>query len=190
MYFKLWFYYCNHPSGEEVWEKLLHCTMLGGSYVLMVYKYMYSASYYPGKFQSYCSVPHIRPPFCNLSATRKRRGGLYAGSDILSREYAPSSGATPRWWRRNIVLQTNRSWRSALATNSVVPVPRAPETRWSRSTDRGWPQRRQWVCPFNVLLLTDTTRLRSRLRSTVNSLAALGRWLHSCVATGTLNLTV
>ena len=32
------------------------------------------------------------------------------------------------------------------------------ETRWSRSTDRGWPQRRQRVCPFNVLLLTDTTR--------------------------------
>jgi len=33
-----------------------------------------------------------------------------------------------------------------------------PETRWSRSTDRGWPQRRQWrfpstlrVFPFNVL---------------------------------------
>ena len=49
------------------------------------------------------------------------------------------------------------SCRSALATSS--------ETRWSRSTDRGWPQRRQRrfpsiprVCPFNVLLLIDTTR--------------------------------
>jgi len=40
---------------------------------------------------TYRSVPHIRPPFCNLRASRKRRGGLYAGSDILSREYAPSS---------------------------------------------------------------------------------------------------
>ena len=37
----------------------------------------------------YRSVPHIRPLFCNLSASRKRKGGLYAGSDILSREYAP-----------------------------------------------------------------------------------------------------
>ena len=59
------------------------------------------------------------------------------------------------------LIQTNRSYRSALATNSVVP--RALETRWS--TDRGWPQRRQRrfpsilrVCPFNVLLLIDTTR--------------------------------
>jgi len=24
----------------------------------------------------------VSPPFCNLSASRKRRGGLYAGSDI------------------------------------------------------------------------------------------------------------
>ena len=40
---------------------------------------------------TYRSVPHIRPPFCNLSASRKR--GLYAGSDILSCEYVPSSGA-------------------------------------------------------------------------------------------------
>jgi len=28
----------------------------------------------------------------------KRRGSLYAGSDILSREYAPSSGAKSRCW--------------------------------------------------------------------------------------------
>ena len=46
----------------------------------------------------YRSVPHIRPLFCNLSASRKHMGGLYAGSDILSREYAPSSSATPRCW--------------------------------------------------------------------------------------------
>ena len=44
----------------------------------------------------YHTIPHIRSPFCNLSASRKCRGGLYAGSDILSREYAPSPGATPR----------------------------------------------------------------------------------------------
>ena len=38
------------------------------------------------------------PPFCNLHASRKRGGGgLYAGSVILSREYAHSSeaGLTP-----------------------------------------------------------------------------------------------
>jgi len=83
--------------------------------------------------------------------------------EVLSREYAPSSGATPRCWHKNVILQTDRSCRSALATDSVVP--RAPETRWWRSTDRGWLQRRQRrfpsiprVCPFNVLLLIDTTR--------------------------------
>ena len=61
----------------------------------------------------YRSVPHIRPPFCNLSASRKRRGGLYAGSDILSHEYAPSSGATPRCWHRTLyyrLLVCYRSW--------------------------------------------------------------------------------
>ena len=58
----------------------------------------------------YRSVPHIRPPFCNLNASRKHRGGLYAGSDILSREYAPFSGATTRCWH-NIILQTDRSCR-------------------------------------------------------------------------------
>jgi len=36
------------------------------------------------------------PLFCNLSISRKCRGGIYAGSDILSHEYASSSGATPR----------------------------------------------------------------------------------------------
>ena len=37
----------------------------------------------------YRSVPQIRPPFCNLSLSTKRRGGLYAGCDIFSRDYAP-----------------------------------------------------------------------------------------------------
>jgi len=53
---------------------------------------------------------------------------------------------------------TDRSCRTALATSS--------EARWSRSTDRGWPQRRQRrfpsiprVCPFNVLLLIDADML-------------------------------
>ena len=99
------------------------------------------------------------PRFATLTLVESVGGAYnYAGSDILSREYAPSSGATrtPRCWH-NIILQTDRSCRFALATSS--------ETRWSRSTDRGWPQRRQRrfssiprVCPFNVLLLIDTTR--------------------------------
>ena len=57
----------------------------------------------------------------------------------------------------DVANMTDRSSRSALTTSS--------ETRWSRSTDRGWPQRRQrrfpsipWVCHFNVRLLIDTTR--------------------------------
>ena len=36
----------------------------------------------------YRSVPQIRPPFCNLSLGTKRTGGLYAGCDNFSREYA------------------------------------------------------------------------------------------------------
>ena len=37
----------------------------------------------------YRSVPQIRPPFCNLSLSTKRRGGLCAGCDDFSRDYAP-----------------------------------------------------------------------------------------------------
>ena len=36
----------------------------------------------------YRSVPQIRPPFCNFSFSTKRRGGLYAGCDNFSRDYA------------------------------------------------------------------------------------------------------
>ena len=71
--------------------------------------------------------------------------------------------AVPRLDVDRNILFPDESCRSALATNSVVR--RAPERRWSRLTDRGWPQRRQRrfptilrVCPFNVLLLIDTTR--------------------------------
>ena len=49
----------------------------------------------------YRSVAHIRPPFCNLSPSRKRRG-LLCGIWHLSCEYAPSSGATSRCWHRNM----------------------------------------------------------------------------------------
>jgi len=64
--------------------------------------------------------------------------------------------------------------RSAFGTNSVV---RAPETRWSRSTDRGWLQRRErgFVLSHDVLLLTDTTR---KYACSANFLAVLWRyWL-------------
>ena len=40
----------------------------------------------------YRSVPQIRPPFCNLRLSRKRRGGLYVGCDNFSRDYALPSG--------------------------------------------------------------------------------------------------
>ena len=41
---------------------------------------------------TYRSVPQIRPPFCNLSLSTKRRGGLYTGCDNFSRDYALPSG--------------------------------------------------------------------------------------------------
>ena len=44
--------------------------------------------------RKYRSVSQIRPPFCNLSPSTKRRGGLYAGCDNFSRDYAlPSDKA-------------------------------------------------------------------------------------------------
>ena len=36
----------------------------------------------------YRSVPQIRPPFCKLNLSTKRLGGLYAGCDNFSRDYA------------------------------------------------------------------------------------------------------
>ena len=97
------------------------------------------------------SVPHIRPPFCNLSASWKCKGGLY---DILSREYAPSSGAMPRCWHRNIYYRPIEAGSTLICLHFSCP----PETQWSRLTDRGWPYPRQRrfpstprVCPFNVL---------------------------------------
>ena len=39
----------------------------------------------------YRSVPQIRPPSRNLSLSTKRRGGLYAGCEDFSRDYAPPS---------------------------------------------------------------------------------------------------
>ena len=42
--------------------------------------------------QTYRSVLQIRPPFCNLSLSTKRRGGLYTGCDNFSRDYAFPSG--------------------------------------------------------------------------------------------------
>ena len=41
------------------------------------------------------SVPQIRPPFCNLSLSTKCRGGLYAGCDDFSRDYAPPPPPPP-----------------------------------------------------------------------------------------------
>ena len=54
-----------------------------GHYIVCVYMWMYR------------SVLQVRPPFCNLSLSIKHRGGLYAGCDILSRDYALPSGAPP-----------------------------------------------------------------------------------------------
>jgi len=42
------------------------------------------------------------PLFATLALV-KSVGGLICGTDILSHKYAPSSGATPRCWHRNII---------------------------------------------------------------------------------------
>ena len=44
----------------------------------------------------YRSVPQIRPPFCNLSLSTKRREGLYTGCDDFSRDYAPPTSGTDK----------------------------------------------------------------------------------------------
>ena len=38
----------------------------------------------------YCSVPQIRPPFCNLSLSTKRRGGAYTRDATISLAITPS----------------------------------------------------------------------------------------------------
>ena len=43
------------------------------------------------------SVPQISSPFCNISLSTKRRGGLYAGCDDFSRDYALPSGTGKAW---------------------------------------------------------------------------------------------
>ena len=43
----------------------------------------------------YHSAPQIHPPFCNLSLSTNRKGGLYVGCDIFSRDYTLPSGAPP-----------------------------------------------------------------------------------------------
>ena len=48
-------------------------------------------------FSMYRSVPQIRPPFCNLSLSTKRRGGLYTGCDDFSRDYALPSSTGKAW---------------------------------------------------------------------------------------------
>ena len=91
-------------------------------------------------------MPPVLQPY---HYSRKRREGLYAGSDILSREYPPLPG--PR-------LDGDTSSVEADSTPIFLRFSRPPETQWSRSTDRGWPQCRRWhflstprACPFNVL---------------------------------------
>ena len=54
-----------------------------------------------------------------------------AGSDILSRKYAPTSGATPRC--SNIILQTDPE---AGSTRSYTGLSRPPETRIPFGQDR------------------------------------------------------
>ena len=60
-----------------------------------IFRSAHSVLYLP--MQNIVSRIKLCPTFCNLSASQKCRWGLYAGSDILSHVYAPSSEATPRY---------------------------------------------------------------------------------------------
>ena len=104
-------------------------------------------------------VSRIYAPHFATSVLVESMGGgdLYAGSDILSCEYAPSSSPTPRCWHGSIILQTNRSWFNT-DLPSLLSFSGNSNTFWSRLTDKGWPQHTQrhfpstpQVCPFNVL---------------------------------------
>ena len=117
---------CHGDEGgkslRQYWDQTSHLTFCVAKKVAVARSWLYSQYHISlGPFQNmpltylsdtlphfntphtYLSdtLPHFNTPHTYLSGTcvvasRKRRGGLYAGSDILSREYAPSSGATPR----------------------------------------------------------------------------------------------
>ena len=99
--------------------------------------------------------------FATLALVKSIGGEAY----MWDLTYAPSSGATPRCWHRNIILQTNRSWFNT-DLPSLLSFSGNSNTFWSRLTDKGWPQHTQrhfpstpQVCPFNVLYIysIDTT---------------------------------
>jgi len=74
-------------------------------------------------WHSHAIVSCIYDPVCNLSASRKslcRGGGLYAGSDFLSREYAPSFGAKPRCLHRDIYYRPIKLVRQSAFASLVL----------------------------------------------------------------------
>ena len=137
------------------------------------------------------------PRFFNLSASRKRRGGLYAGSENLSREYAPSSGATPRCLHRtlyyglfNSLLQKLIRQRSALAFLVVQKLDDQDRlTEVSHSVDGGIFQALRWFV-LSMCYSIDTTSGHVCDRSSANSLAGLwmlASFLYCHSTTETLN---
>ena len=87
---------------QEIYEKTWVCGGCWFLQVLMVtfYNQFWFASTWMVEFQlnnlnNTVVSRKYAPPFCNLSLSTKRRGGLYTGSDIFSRDYAIYSGAPP-----------------------------------------------------------------------------------------------
>ena len=56
-----------------------------------IYLFLFHFCVQVSKYRSVLQIP----PFCNLSPSTKRKGGLCAGCDIFSRDYALPSGAPP-----------------------------------------------------------------------------------------------
>ena len=99
------------------------------------------------------------PRFATLALVESVKGGGRGEAYMRDLTYAPSSGATPRYWHRNILLHTVSE---AGSTPICLCFSCPPETQRSRSTDRGWPQRRRWhlglsfQCAIALTSLADT----------------------------------
>ena len=121
----------------------------------------------------YHSFPHICLLFCNLSAIESSGGG-----GVYMRDLTVYLANTPPFLGPR--LDVDVGYYITNSTTICLHFSCPPETRWSRSTDRGWPQRR-WrhfpstprVCPFNVLYCIDATRGHTCNRLLANSFAGL-----------------
>ena len=132
--------------------------------------------------------PAYMPPFCNLSASQKRRRGLYAGSDILSPYNVPMSTSTYRCGTRRGVYTQDKRPIEAGSTPICLCFSRPQKldgqdqlTEAGHSVDGDvFKVLRGFV--LSMCYSTDTTREHTCDRWQIPQLFS-GHWLHSCVAT-------